>query len=127
MKNFACFFVIAFALLSVGCKREASTPMEAAERYYGYLIAGDVDHYLQSIHDYDSLPESYRSQLRDMFAQHLDREQQMRGGLAAVRAFKDTLINDSLAHVFVEVTFGDSTVEQESLPLILTSKGWMLK
>ena len=46
---------------------------KAAEQYYGYLAKGDVDRYMRGLADYDSLPESYRRELRDMFLQYLDR------------------------------------------------------
>ena len=99
----------------------------AAEQYYGYLIDGDVEKYVKAIHDYDKLSEDYRSQLHDMFAQYLDNEQKMRGGLIQARALHDTIVDDLYAHILMEVTFGDSTQEQVFLPLILTDKGWKLK
>ena len=99
----------------------------AAEEYYACLVDGDVDGYLKGIRDYEAMSEEYRSQLRDMFAQYLHQEQTLRGGLAAARALRDTLIDSTLAQVFLEVEFGDSTREQVSLPLVLTEKGWRMK
>ena len=90
-------------------------------------MKGDVDHYLQGLADYDSLPEDYRSQLRDMHLQFLENEKKVRGGLASVKSLRDTLVDDSHAFVFLEVAYGDSTREQISLPLVLTAKGWRLR
>ena len=112
--------------LFVSCKEER-TPMEAAEHYYHYLVKGDVDHYLRGMADYDSLPEDYRSQLHDMHLQFLENEKELRGGLASARALRDTLVDKNHAFVFLELAYGDSTHEQISLPLVLTSQGWRLR
>ena len=108
------------------CHRELS-PSQAAEEYYGYLIDGNVEAYVSHLHDYNQLDEAYRSQLCDMFRQYLDREQQLRGGLVAAKAVRDTLIDSLQAQVFVDLHFGDSTHEQVSLPLVRTPNGWRLK
>lgn len=107
------------------CKKELSA-RETAEKYYGYLIKGDVDAYMRGMADYDSLPEGYRQQLRDMFLQHIDEEQKLRNGICAARAVGDTVCNE-VTHVFVLLTYGDSTSEQVSLPMVLTDKGWRMK
>ncbi len=123
---FVSALLIGTSLLE-SCKEEERTVTEAAEHYYGYLVKGDVDHYLQGLADYDSLPEDYRSQLRDMHLQFLENEKKVRGGLASVKSLRDTLVDDSHAFVFLEVAYGDSTREQISLPLVLTAKGWRLR
>ena len=84
---YSSIFIGLMALALSGCKKEALTPSEAAELYYGYLIDGKVDKYVESLYDYDSLSEDYRSQLRDMFLQYLDREERIRSGLVAACAY----------------------------------------
>ena len=130
MRRTTCIIQIAICLLVIiGCHKP--TPHEAvrsaAEKYYGYLIEGNVDEYVAAIHDYDEFPEEYRSQLRDMIAQYLANEEKSHGGLIAARALNDTIIDSIQAHVFMEVQFGDSTLEQVFLPLVLTDKGWKMK
>lgn len=123
------YFGFAIALIScltAACKRELSA-REAAEKYYGCLIRGDVEGYMQGMADYDSLTTEYREQLRDMFLQYLDYEERMRSGFISVEATRDTLIDERSSYVFVMVTYGDSTQEQLSLPLVLTDKGWRMK
>ena len=128
MRRTALLFVVGLAsLLLTACRHKENTPSEAAERYYSYLAKGDVDHYMRGMADYDQLPEEYRSQLRDMFLQYLDREEQSRQGILSATALRDTVIDGRLAHVFLEVLFGDSTREQVSLPLVLTDEGWRMK
>ena len=121
-----CFAIALISCLAAACKREL-TAREAAEKYYGCLIRGDVEGYMQGMADYDSLTTEYREQLRDMFLQYLDYEERMRSGFISVKATRDTLIDERSSYVFVMVTYGDSTQEQLSLPLVLTDKGWRMK
>lgn len=118
-----------FLLFIFACKQkdDHAAVREAAENYYGCLIDGDVDRYMRGLADYDSLPESYRRELRDMFLQYLDREQQLRRGILSAEAVRDTLVDSLHAHVFLNIQFGDSTCEQVSLPLVRTAKGWRMR
>lgn len=123
------FLLFLFMFLFVSCKQkdDHTAVRKAAEQYYGYLVDGDVDRYMRGMADYDSLPESYRRELRDMFLQYLDREKQLRRGILSAVAVRDTLVDSLHAHVFLNIQFGDSTLEQVSLPLVRTAKGWRMK
>ena len=128
LSHFLIFSFSHFLILS--CSRgndDHEAVRQAAEQYYGYLIDGDVDRYMRGLADYDSLPESYRNELRDMFLQYLDREQTMRRGIQSAEAVRDTLVDSLHAHVFLDIQFGDSTREQVSLPLVRTAKGWRMR
>lgn len=118
--------------LLMACHKDKAAPShedlrQAAEEYYGYLVAGDVEQFARAIHDYDSLSVEYRLQLRDMFAQYLANEQKQRGGLLSAKAVKDTQLGENEAEVFLNVTFGDSTCEQVSMPMVRTKQGWKMK
>ena len=128
MKKLFWLYILCLLLAACGKKlNDHEKARLAAEEYYGYLIAGDADSYARSIHNYDSLPAEYQTQLCDMFAQYIDDERSLRGGLVTATAIRDTIINEKYAYVFLEVAFGDSTIEQVSLPLVCTGKRWMLK
>ena len=132
MRHFSALapLFIAAPLLIAGCRKKQDASQQirtAAERYYGYLITGDVDAYLRSLHDYDALSDEYRSQLREIFAQCLQQEKEQHGGILSAQAIRDTLIDSIHAQAFVELVFGDSTREQVLLPLILTQEGWKLE
>lgn len=121
------YLITTLTLLAfIACSKDKSA-CDAAEKYYGYLIKGDVERYVRSLHNYDELDEAYRSQLCDMFAQYLERERQLRKGIVAAKAVRDSLIDSLQSLVFVEIEFGDSTREQVILPLLRTEKGWKLK
>lgn len=120
-----CIAIAAVSCIVTACKKDLSA-QEAAERYYGCLIKGDVEGYMRGMADYEEQSEEYRQQLHDMFLQYLDDEQKMRNGICAAEATGDTVVNE-VTHVFVMLTYGDSTREQVSLPLVLTDKGWRMK
>ena len=111
----------------VSCHRRDASAGKAAERYYGYLAKGDVDAYMRGMADYDQIPETYREQLHKMFQQFVDFEKENRKGILSVQALRDTVISDEQTHVFLLITYGDSTQEQVSMPLVLTEKGWKMK
>ena len=129
--SFSSVLILSFShFLILSCSRgndDHQAVRQAAEQYYGYLIEGDIDSYMRGLADYDSLPESYRGELRDMFLQYVDRERQMRQGIVSAEAVRDTLVDSLHAHVFLNIQFGDSTLEMVSLPLVRTDKGWRMK
>jgi len=116
-----------FSLVAAACESKEETPCEAAEKYYACLMKGDVEGYMRGMADYDSLEEEYRLQLRDMFLQYLDNEKQQRQGIVGAKAIRDTLINGNRAEVFVQLSYGNNTAEQVSVPLLLTDKGWKMR
>lgn len=124
MRKFLIICVVSMTMF--GCHRDKSVS-GAAEKYYGYLMKGDVDRYVKGIAYYDSLPDDYRSQMHDLMAEHIERERQRYGGIVMARALHDTLLDANNARVFIEVTYADSTREQVMLPMVLTEKGWRLK
>ncbi|HBE55409.1 MAG TPA: hypothetical protein DDW22_05205 [Prevotellaceae bacterium] len=71
------------------------------------------------------LPQSYRQQLVDMVAQHAD-EMKGKGGMAKAVATRDSLM-DSIAYVFLDVTFGDSTMEQVGVKMVREGGEWKMR
>ena len=119
--------VLMLQVVFVSCNRRDASASKAAERYYGYLAKGDVDAYMRGMADYDRIPEGYREQLRKLFHQFVDYDIETRKGILSVQALRDTMISDEQTHVFLLITYGDSTQEQVSMPLVLTDKGWRMK
>ena len=61
---------VAVVVLSflAGCKKDVDQSLvvrNVAEQYYGYLIQGQFDAYVDGLYQPDSIPDSYRSQLID--------------------------------------------------------------
>jgi hypothetical protein len=96
-----------------------------AEQYMRYLISGNYDKYVEARADYDSLPDSYRSQLIDMTKQYMADEKEERGGIRAVRAVSDT-IDGNVANVLLSVRYGNDSIEEILFPLILVKGKWLM-
>ena len=100
----------------------------AAKGYYQHLIDGDYDHFLEGRVMADSLPDDYRSQLIDGYAQFLAQQQKARGGINEVRvsrAFTDS--TQQYTSVLLMLCFGDSTTEEVVVPMVEHNGRWMMK
>ena len=62
----------------------------------------------------------------DLVAQFLHEEKQLRGGILSAKAINETM-EDTMATVFLNVHFVDSTREQVMLPLVYTRGRWWIK
>ena len=100
----------------------------AARGYYQHLVDGDYDHFLDGRLMADSLPDDYRSQLNDAYAQFLAQQTKSRGGIREVRvsrAFTDSTLN--YTSVLLMLCYGDSTTEEVVVPMIERDGRWMMK
>ena len=100
----------------------------AAKGYYQHLIDGDYDHFLEGRVMADSLPDDYRSQLIDGYAQFLAQQQKARGGISEVRvsrAFTDS--TQQYTSVLLVLCYGDSTTEEVVVPMVEYNGRWMMK
>ena len=100
----------------------------AAKGYYQHLIDGDYDHFLEGRVMADSLPDDYRSQLIDGYAQFLAQQQKARGGISEVRvsrAFTDS--TQQYTSVLLVLCYGDSTTEEVVVPMVEHNGRWMMK
>ena len=100
----------------------------AAKGYYQHLIDGDYDHFLEGRVMADSLPDDYRSQLIDGYAQFLAQQQKARGGINEVRvsrAFTDS--TQQYTSVLLVLCYGDSTTEEVVVPMVEHNGRWMMK
>ena len=76
----------------------------------------------------DSLPDDYRSQLIDGYAQFLAQQQKARGGINEVRvsrAFTDS--TQQYTSVLLVLCYGDSTTEEVIVPMVEHNGRWMMK
>lgn len=105
---------------------EDNAVQQAALTYYNYLIEGQYEQYVNAIAYSDSMTPSYKSQMIDLTAQYVERERQLKGGLASVRALNDTIMGET-ACVFLELTYGDSTREEISLPMLRCGDEWKMQ
>lgn len=98
----------------------------SAERYYHFLCDSDYHSFVDGMYDRDRMDSVAYTQMCDLMAQYLDSEKRMRGGLSGVTATKDSL-QDSVAFVFMNVQFGDSTYEQIMTTLVYSKGRWYIR
>lgn len=99
---------------------------ETAETVYKYLIEGKYEDFVRSIAYSDGMTDAYRDQLIGLATQYAAREKERRGGITSVRALRDTVSGD-VADVFLKVSFGDSTSEEISVPMVRVGKKWKMQ
>lgn len=130
-RSLACLWLAALVcgmLACASCRRgvdEHSRVRAVAQQYYDSLLAGNYQGFVAGMAGTAHLPQSYRQQLVDMVAQHAA-EMKSKGGMAKAVATRDSLM-DSIAYVFLDVTFGDSTVEQVGVKMVREGDDWKMR
>ena len=98
----------------------------AAEYFYSLLAKGKSQDYVDNMQGTISMDSSKYVQYVDLVAQFLHEEKQLRGGILSAKAINETM-EDTMATVFLNVHFVDSTREQVMLPLVYTRGRWWVK
>ena len=118
------------ALVMASCGGDKSTAADearaAAECYYSYLIEERYDQYVNAIHDSHNMSEAYRSEMADLMAQYVYGEKKRRNGLKSVKAL-DATVDDRLAEVKLQITYGDKSQEVISVPLVNVAGVWRIR
>ena len=130
MRKFAYIAILIIIVCGAACSNPTREELAslAAKGYYQHLIDGDYDHFIEGHVMADSLPNDYRSQLNDAFAQFLAQQTSSRGGIREVRvsrAFTDSTQN--YTSVLLMLCYGDSTTEEVVVPMIERDGRWMMK
>lgn len=88
------------------------------------LLTGDCEGYVSGIAGMDSMPLLYRQQMVELTAQH--RAEWQSKDVVRAMVTRDSL-HDSIAYVFIDVLFADSTVEQMGMKMILEGEQWKMR
>lgn len=124
----------AFALCLVACNKGDSythdSAREAAERYYAMLQAGEYNSMVDAMWmdnpmARDTVPADLRQEYIDLLRQF--KAEMPRGGMLAATALRDSLFDDSLAFVYLDLCFADSTHEEILQPLVFSRGKWWMK
>lgn len=127
MKKLLSFFVpVLLCCVLFSCEKKENRPGDPALVYFNHLIEGRYEKYVESIAYSDSMTDDYRRQMVDLAAQYAATEKETRGGLVSAKVLSDTVMQE-FANVFLEVTFGDQTKEEISIPLVLCGEQWKLQ
>ncbi len=127
-----CFTAVACFLLLcawVGCEpapSESEVLRKAATEYTEYLVRGEYDKYVDGLFNIKQYPEEYRSELIDLYSQHMVNEEHSKGGWESIKVLHDTIYG-SYADVFMEVHYKDGGKEEILIPMIYDGKDWRLR
>lgn len=131
MRNFI-FSLMFSAVFFCACGSKGPDASEVAGRaamiYYGYLLEGKYDAYVDGFYRPDSIPGSYRDQLVTNARMFAAQQHDMRGGIAGVsflRATADTAHH--VARAFLLLSYGDSTKEEIVVPMVEHKGVWMMR
>ena len=122
------FFLLIALFTSCSSPSREELASLAAKGYYQHLIEGDYEQFLEGREYADSLPDDYRSQLIDSYAQFLAQQTKDRGGIREVsiaRAFTDSTQN--YTNVLLTLCYADSTSEEIVVPMVERNGRWKMK
>ena len=120
--------VVMFA--ACGNKRQELThegARTAAEHFYSMLINGDSESYVDGLAGIVACDSVAREEMLEVVSQYVKRELDAHNGIASATAVRDTIYADSLAQVFMNIVYGDSTAEHIMLPLVYTGGEWKMR
>lgn len=126
-------YVILLLLSAIGCTKQgnladpsAAGARYAAEYFYDLLGRGQAREYVDNMREACVMDSSKYAQFVDMMEQFLYEERLSNGGILSSNATRDTMV-DSVAMVFMDVNFADSTCEEIMLPLVYTAGRWWIR
>ncbi|MGP1547570.1 MAG: hypothetical protein ACTTIF_01670 [Prevotella sp.] len=129
MRKLLLLFVA--ALFVVACKKEVNheeVVMNAARQYYGYLLKGEYEAFVDGTYHKYPVHASYRSELIDNAKMFIAQQKAEHDGIAdieMVMAQVDTASNT--ANVFLTLKYGDKSHEQVVMPMIKKDGLWYMR
>ena len=109
-----------------GLSREQRQARRAAERCYKYLRTGRYDRFVDEIAYADQMSPEYRQQMQDLVFESAHSFESVHGNMVSAEAVGDTLMGD-LAHIYLQVTYADSTSEEIGLPMVCIDGDWKMQ
>ena len=103
---------------------------EAAQSYYQRLLDGYPDGFLAGKAAYDEMPADYRDQLVKANEQYMKDVEQKHNGLRSVVVSPNVGRIDSTLHVvyaFLLLSYGDSTKEEVTVPMVQVDGDWKMR
>ncbi|MBR4434391.1 MAG: DUF4878 domain-containing protein [Bacteroidaceae bacterium] len=125
------FYILAISVvMMVACSgdlsREQRRVRRAAENCYEYLQKGKYEKFVGQLAYADSMSDDYRAQMVDLIKDYAAWERARHGQFVEVKATGDTIIGDQ-AHVYLQITYADSTSEEIGVPMVKVGKKWKMQ
>ena len=98
--------------------------------YYQHLVEGYPEGFLEGKVGVDNLPSDYCDQLLAVYKQYIDELQKKHQGLQRVRIADNVGRRDTLQHLmytFLLLSYGDSTQEEITVPMVEVDGEWKMK
>ncbi len=113
-------------IVTASCSTDQARLRRAAEKDYGYLQKGKYEKFVGEIAYADSMSEDYRAQMVDLVHEYAAALQQRHGAFTDIEAIGDTIDGDQ-AHVYLLLTFADSTSEEVGVPMVRVGEKWKMQ
>ena len=126
MKKLLSIFAIVASLFIIGCA-SAATPSDAAVNIYELIAKGEYDAAVAEIHCEGTAEEAaeLRATLAALFKEKAAPQIESKGGIASYEAVAERISeNGQEAVVTLKITYGNGSVEENDLDMILTEEGW---
>ena len=123
--------VIALVVLSAcSNKSPEEEAAKAALAYYNSLLEDSPEDFLHGRVGADSLPDNYRAQLLQTYRHFMEEMEEKHGGIRGVSISanvgrRDTTLN--LTYAFLLLSFGDSTQEEITVPMVEVNGEWKMR
>ncbi len=99
-----------------------------AKIYYDSLAAGRFDSFYEGKLKADTVPETYRQQMKAILRQFADNEQKRHKGIDSVRISNYQYAEKTqTANVFLTLVYGDKTQEQVVVPMVRRDSLWYMR
>jgi hypothetical protein len=125
-------YVAVAVTLMCGCS--GSTPEEqaakAAKKYYDLLAKGKAIEFLEGKADVGDMPADYCEQLLKAVRQYGSDMKQKHQGLRRVEVSPNVARRDTtlrVTYAFLLLTFGDSTKEEITVPMVERDGQWLMR
>ena len=102
--------------------------MVAAETYYGFLLNGSYEQFLQGREGMAGIPDSFREQLLTTYKQFMAQQAKAHGGIRSVkssRAVPDSSLN--VMQVFLLLNYQDASTEEIVVPMVQDGDQWLMR
>ena len=132
MRKSIYFLTFVFSvLLFAACGSDTSTPKAAAENWGNMMKAGDYKGIVDQIAFPDEMSAEEKEQSKQMFLSLFEEKAkaqvEKKGGITSTEVVSETVAEDGkTAKVEMKITYGDGSVDDETVELVNVDGEWKL-